>query len=133
MEAPIGDPPAKPRPATEGKVVASSVGLPTSAAAIPDAPGPSSVVRTVPLPSTIIGGAVAACGYVLGRLATGGPTVLAASLAVGVALLVAVAAAPVALRAGKRGVASGRDVAVIAGLLALTALVTAGAGALRAA
>jgi hypothetical protein len=84
-----------------------------------------------PVLSTLVGGAVAACGYVLGRVAAGGPAVFGAALAVGLALMVTVVAASTAMRVGSRGGAFARGAAVIATALALTALVTIGAGTLR--
>jgi hypothetical protein len=85
----------------------------------------------MPVPATIVGGAAAACGYVLGNVAVGGLAVFAASLATGVALLVTFAAASVALQPNGRRGWSARSVAVLACTLVLTAVVTAGAGALR--
>jgi hypothetical protein len=81
--------------------------------------------------TTIASGAIAACGYLLGTVATGGSAVFAASLAVGLTLVVTFVAASVALRPRNPRGSSPRGVAVIACALAVTALVTAGAGALR--
>ena len=86
---------------------------------------------TSPLLSTLVGGAAAACGYVLGRVAAGGPAVFGAALSVGLALLVTVVAATIAARVGNGDRAGARGVAVIAATLALTAVVIVGAGNLR--
>jgi len=82
----------------------------------------------MPVVSTLVCGVAAACGFVLGRVATGGPAVFAASLAVGIALLVTFVTAWVAPGATS-GRSSARGVAMVAGALGLTALVMAGAGA----
>jgi hypothetical protein len=121
LDAPIRDVPVQPVEMTDEEPRASL-----------NAPRHSRTpARTKPLPSTLVGGAVAACGYVLGSVATGGRAVFAASLVVALALLVTVVAASIAFRAGNRGAASARRTVVIVGGLVLTALVTAGAGAWR--
>jgi len=131
LDARLAKVPAKSRKATDERAPApASAPLPVPTLSFP-ADGAQEATPRVPVLSAFACGGAAACGFVLGRVATGGPAALAASLAVGLAVLVTFVAASVALGAGTPGRASVRGLAALAGALALTALVTAGAGALR--
>ena len=123
-------------PATPRKVADERVPAPTTAPRLvttgsSPAPGARELTRAVPTMSLFVGGLAAACGFVLGRVATGGRALFAASLAVGLALLVTFVLTLLAQGEGARGRSNLRGVTVLTGALALTAVVMAGAGVLR--
>jgi hypothetical protein len=130
LDATLVDVASQPREVADPGAPSSPTG-PLPSPTSPDRGADAHVPALAVLP-TIVGGVTAACGYVLGKAVAGGFAVLAPSLAVGVALLVTFVAASIVLRPGGRSRSSARVMATIAGALALTAVVTAGAAALRA-
>ena len=86
LDSPIADVPPVPVEVAEDAAFASRAGLAVSPMTI-SVFGVTEVLAPVrPLRQTILGGAAAGCGYVLGRT-TSGTAVLVASVAVGLALL----------------------------------------------
>jgi hypothetical protein len=131
LDARLAKGPARPRKAAGARSPAPVLAPPLVATESSPEHGAQLVTSRVPALSAFVCGAAAACGFVLGRLATGGPAMFAAWLGVGLALLVTFVAAPVALGVGICGRSSARGVAMLAGALALTALVMTGADMLR--
>jgi hypothetical protein len=116
MKASLASPVTLPDAGTTASVAASDSGE--------SAPHPHCRL-TVAWP-TIVGGAITACGYVLGRVATGGLETLGAALAVGAALLLAFVMASGAVRCGSEVRGRARFAAAIGSMLTLTAAAWAG-------
>jgi hypothetical protein len=133
LDAAICDIAAKPRQVADAEAPSSLTAPPPSPAPTSPDRGTDTPVSAVPVLPTIIGGVAAAGGYVLGKLAAGGLAVFAASLPVGVALLVTFVTASIVLRSGGRSGSSARVITTIACAVALTAVVTASAATLRSA
>ena len=131
LDARLAKGPSKPRKAAGARAHAPVVTPPLVATESSPEHGVQLVTPSVPALSAFVCGAAAACGFLLGRLAADGPAMFAAWLGAGLALLITFVATPVALGVASRGRSSVRGVAVLAGALALTAMVMAGAGVLR--
>jgi hypothetical protein len=103
-----------------------SVKEPADVDAVPDQPD-AQLVAIWPAAAV---GAIAACAYVLGRVTTAGHHVVAASMPVGIALLLACVVAAAVLRSAARPAGRPRLAAAIGIAVVFAAAVAAGAGAL---